>query len=77
MAKHKYYVQLWMMPAFETYVLIAYSTVGGAAGTGISYWTNGITSAQAAEETQQLYDCATYFLNAYASDGKTFVFENW
>jgi hypothetical protein len=77
MAQHEYYTQLWAMPEFKTYILIAYSTVGGAAGTGISYWTKGITSAQAAEETKQLYECASYFLNTYASEGKTFVFENW
>ena len=29
MAQHAYYRELWAMPQFDTYVLIAYSTVGG------------------------------------------------
>jgi hypothetical protein len=58
MAKHQYYRELWGMPDFDTYVLIAYSTVGGAAGGDISYWTSGITAAQEAEETKQLAETA-------------------
>ena len=53
MAKHPYYTRLWQMPQFRTYVLIAYSTVGGTSGGDISYWVKGITAAQQAEETRQ------------------------
>ena len=53
MAKHPYYTELWQMPQFRTYVLIAYSTVGGTSGGDISYWVKGITPAQQAEETRQ------------------------
>ena len=76
-AKHPYYTKLWEMKEFNTYVLVAYSTVGGAAGTGISYWTEGITPAQETEETKQMEATASYFLHTYAPAGKTFVFENW
>ena len=65
------------MPGIETYVLIAYSTVGGAAGGDISYWTKGVTSEQLAEETAQLKACAAFLLQTYGGLGKTFVFENW
>ena len=74
---HDYYRQLWQMPEFETYVLIAYSSVGGDGGGDISYWKKGITSAQAAEETKQLHDAASFLLDTYGHLGKTFVFENW
>eukprot|EP01052_Picozoa_sp_SAG31_P001557 SAG31_NODE_52_length_30366_cov_34.368586_18_plen_327_part_00 len=77
MAVDPYYKALWDMPEFDTYVLIAYSTVGGNAGGKISYWTQGITAEQAAEETAQLKACAKFFLEQYAHKGKTFVFENW
>jgi len=40
-----------------------------------SYWTQGITAAQAAEETQQLADATKFFLETFPT--KTFVFENW
>jgi ABC-type multidrug transport system ATPase subunit len=75
MARHPYYDALWRMEAFHTYVLIAYSTVGGAGGVGISYWVHGITAVQSQEETQQLYDCALYLRQTFPT--KTFVFENW
>ena len=74
---HDYYRQLWQMSEFETYVLIAYSSVGGDGGGDISYWKKGITSAQAAEETKQLHAAATFLLDTYGHLGKTFVFENW
>ena len=77
MAQHQYYQQLWELPDIETYVLIAYSTVGGAAGGDISYWVQGISAAQRAEEEAQLHSCATWLLQRYAHLGKTFIFENW
>jgi hypothetical protein len=76
-AQHPYYRTLWQMPEITTYVLIAYSTVGGAAGGDISYWTKGITEAQVAEETSQFLACAQFLLEEYGAEGKTFVFENW
>ena len=75
MAKHKYYRALWEMEEFDTYVLIAYSTVGGSAGGSISYWTKGITDAQVAEETKQLAEAAAWLIATYPR--KTFVIENW
>jgi hypothetical protein len=75
MAQHKYYRMLWEMPEFDTYVLIAYSTVGGAAGGDISYYTNGITDAQAQEETKQLREAASWLIATYPQ--KTWVIENW
>eukprot|EP01048_Picozoa_sp_COSAG05_P007712 COSAG05_NODE_552_length_8725_cov_166.636796_3_plen_124_part_00 len=57
------------------YVLIAYSTVGGTAGGDISYWTQGISPAQVAEETKQLQEAAAFLLATYPT--KTFIFENW
>lgn len=75
MVSHPYYRELWASPRFDTYVLVAYSTVGGAAGGDISYWTKGITDKQVAEETEQL-KAATSFLHVNFPD-KTFVVENW
>eukprot|EP00051_Salpingoeca_urceolata_P024231 m.423115 g.423115 ORF g.423115 m.423115 type:complete len:560 (-) comp20207_c0_seq4:42-1721(-) len=75
MVSHPYYKTLWSMPEFETYILIAYSTVGGPAGGSISYWTRGITEAQAAEETRQFHAAAAFLHRTYPN--KTFVFENW
>jgi hypothetical protein len=63
------------MDEFDTYVLIAYSTVGAPAGGDISYWTKGITGQQEREETQQFYDAALWALRNFGN--KTFVFENW
>merc|ERR1712048_273201 len=60
---------------FDTYVLIAYSTVGGPAGGQVGYWTDGITQAQELEETKQFREAAAWLLEEYPS--KTFVFENW
>lgn len=78
MAKHPYYTQLWQMPQFRTYVLIAYSTVGGTSGGDISYWVKGITEAQESEETRQLAETAEYLLRTFGVPlNKTFVFENW
>jgi hypothetical protein len=78
MAQHPYYRELWAMPQFTTYVLIAYSTVGGTSGGDISYWRNGITETQIAEETAQLQACAEFLLKTYGIPlKKTFVFENW
>ena len=62
-------------PRFDTFVLVAYSTVGGTSGGGAGYWTGGITAAQEAEETAQFKACAAFLLAQYP--GKTFVFENW
>ena len=76
MVQHEYYTQLFSLP-FTTFVLIAYSTVGGPAGGDISYWTNGITAAQAAEETNQLREATAYLLRRYAHKGKRFILENW
>jgi hypothetical protein len=75
MAQHPYYRSLWSMDAFDTYVLIAYSTVGGAAGGDISYYTRGISAAQIAEETAQFKAASGWLLENYPA--KTFVFENW
>ena len=58
---------------FESYVLIAYSTVGGDGGGSISYWTDGITPTQAAEETAQLKAAALFFLETYAAKGKVWA----
>lgn len=72
--QHEYYQALWGMD-FDTFVLIAYSTVGGSAGTGNGYFTKGISEEQAAEETRQFADAAGFFLRSFPD--KTFVFENW
>jgi hypothetical protein len=46
MANHPFYVQVWDMAQFHTFVLVAYSTVGGDAGGNVNYWTKGISSDQ-------------------------------
>ena len=65
MIQHTYYRALFDMPQFSTYVLVAYSTVGGSAGGDISYWKSGITPAQKKEEQEQLYEAATWLLEKY------------
>ena len=77
---HQYYRRLFAMAEFDTYILVAYSSVdenGTAHGAGAhsSYWNHGITSRQAAEETAQLEAAATFLLHTFPS--KTFVIENW
>lgn len=75
MLQHKYYRMLWDMSDFDTFVLIAYSTVGGPAGGDISYYAHGITDAQVEEETKQLREAASWLIATYPQ--KTFVIENW
>ena len=74
-AQHQYYRALWAMPEFDTFILIAYSTVGGKGGGDISYWTKGITPEQEAEETRQLRAAAAWLHSTYPE--KNFVIENW
>lgn len=69
--QHEYYRQLWDMD-FDTFVLVAYSTAGGA---DLQYWHRGITSEQEEEESVQFNAAAAWLLQHYPS--KEFIFENW
>jgi hypothetical protein len=71
MAQTPYFQSVFAKP-FHTYVLTAY-----ALGRDDHYWTGGVTSEQAADETQQFYELTKYLLATYKGTGKTFVLQHW
>lgn len=71
LAQTPYYKSVFAKP-FHTYIITAYSV-----GRGDNYWTDGITSAQAADETRQFYELTRYLLTTYKGTGKTFVLQHW
>lgn len=70
-AQTPYFRSVFAKP-FKTYILTAYSI-----GRPDHYWTSGVTSEQAEEETRQFYDLTRYLLRTYRGTGKTFVLQNW
>lgn len=71
LAQTPYFKSVLAKP-FNTYILTVYSL-----GREDHYWTVGITSEQAADETRQFYELSKYLLTAYKGTGKTFVLQHW
>lgn len=71
MAQTPYFRSVFSKP-FSTYILTAY-----AFGREDHYWSEGISSEQAADETRQFHDLTKYLLTAYKGTGKTFILQHW
>lgn len=74
-ASHPYFRALWDMD-FDTFILVAYSTVGGlsAGNLAAGYWVGGISAAQTEEEERQFYDLSSFLLKLHPD--KTFILAN-
>ncbi|HEY3862705.1 MAG TPA: hypothetical protein VGO59_12540 [Verrucomicrobiae bacterium] len=70
-ARTPYFKSVFAKP-FHTYILTAY-----AVGRDDHYWTEGVSPAQAADETRQFYELTKYLLTACKGTGKTFVLQHW
>ncbi len=70
-AQTSYFQSVFSKP-FHAYFLTAYSF-----GRDDHYWTDGITSQQAADETRQFYELSKYLFTTYKGTGKTFVLQHW
>ncbi len=70
LAQKPYFQTLFAKP-FTTYLLVIEPV------TIEPLFLGGITPAQAAAETAQMHDLASYLLTTYAGSGKTFVLQNW
>jgi len=71
LAQTPYFKSVFSKP-FQTYVLTVY-----ALSRPDHYWTAGISSEQAADETRQFYELSKHLLLAYKGTGKTFVLQHW
>ncbi len=71
MAQTPYFRSVFSKP-FHTYILTAY-----AFGREDHYWSDGVSSQQAADETRQFRDLTKYLLTAYKGSRKTFVLQHW
>ncbi len=71
LAQAPYYKSVFSKP-FNTYIITAYSV-----GRPDNYWTDGVSPAQAADETRQFYELTRYLLTTYKGSGKTFILQHW
>jgi hypothetical protein len=69
-AQTRYFQSLFAKP-FTTYLLVTEPV------TVVPAFLTGMTPAQAAAESAQMHDLASYLLTTYAGTGKTFVLQNW
>lgn len=67
----KPYVQELFSKPFSTYILVLEPV------TGSPQFLDGLTRAEAAAESDQMYRLAKYLLTTYANSGKTFILQNW
>eukprot|EP00045_Choanoeca_perplexa_P004207 m.36145 g.36145 ORF g.36145 m.36145 type:complete len:437 (+) comp12452_c0_seq1:2-1312(+) len=70
-ANHTYFQQLFSMPSFDTFVIVAYSTVDSDEG----YFRYGPTVTQLQAETQQFRDLSLLLMTRYPT--KKFVLQHW
>jgi hypothetical protein len=66
------YFKAALSKPFQTCILTVY-----ALGRDDHYWTEGISSEEAADETRQFYEITKYLLATYRGTSKTFVLQHW